>query len=193
MHDDEKQTLITDYVRGQCSAEDAARLEEAARTHAALASDIEFTKKLAETVKDSPRPPAPTELGWARLSKAIDRDGRQTAPERAWVYWRYAAMFLGAIAIGQTALLVVNQTNTTEPAYRTASASMDQHVLKVTFTQNAPEAEIRALFLSVNGDIVAGPSAMGVYAISFPDAKSKSDALAAFETSRTLIETVSEE
>lgn len=62
-------------------------------------------------------------------------------------------------------------------------------LLQMTFKPQATEIQIRALLTSVQGDLVAGPGALGVYIVRVPDGQSAA-ALAKLRQDRSAIESV---
>ncbi len=196
--DDEQDSRVTDFVRGKSSATEAKRLEADAAADPKLAAEIEFARKLKQAIGETAdaSDDGGSELGWARLSKAIDREVGAHPVAAAPAFWRYAALVLGAVALGQAAVLTTKIGARKEPTYVTASAGGashgdQQHTIKITFAPDAKEGEIRALFLSVDADIVSGPSAAGVYEVRLEDADAKATAKEVFEQSSSLIKTIS--
>ncbi len=62
-------------------------------------------------------------------------------------------------------------------------------LLQITFKPQATEAQIRSLLASVQGEIVAGPGALGVYAVRVPDRQGAA-ALEKLRSDTTTLDTV---
>jgi hypothetical protein len=62
-------------------------------------------------------------------------------------------------------------------------------LLQITFKPLATETQIRALLSSVQGEIVAGPGALGVYAVRVPD-RQGAVALAKLRSDSTTVDSV---
>lgn len=70
-----------------------------------------------------------------------------------------------------------------------SAPSATSTLLQITFKPQATEIQIRALLASVQGDLVAGPGALGVYIVRVPDGQSAA-ALAKLRQDRSVIESV---
>lgn len=98
---------------------------------------------------------------------------------------RSPALALGVAAVviaqaGVIGALLVNAPASQEPLSGTGSGvamPADQVFLTVAFNPRASELAIRTVLASANAQIVAGPSALGLYTVAVPSAKA--DSLAA--------------
>jgi hypothetical protein len=138
----------------------------------------------------------PSPAHFTRLMTRIDRESALTTVERCRLHIRQwieksRLAFQGmssplrwALAV-QTAVIVllaaaiVLQTSTAPPlSYRTLSdvvtdPTPDRAHIRVIFTDDMTERELRALLDTVQGTIVAGPSAMAVYTVAVPASASE--------------------
>lgn len=112
-------------------------------------------------------------FGWARLSRAIDRNAGARTRRRPWT-WQAAAAVLFAVALGQGAWIA-----TSSPDRFDLAANDGAVALQVAFRPDASEAELRALLSQIGAEIVAGPSALGLYDIAVADPASAQEVLAA--------------
>lgn len=70
-----------------------------------------------------------------------------------------------------------------------ANAPVGNTLLQITFKPQATEIQIRSLLASVQGDLVAGPGALGVYVVRVPDGQGTA-ALAKLNNDRSAIESI---
>ena len=73
------ETLIA-YVRGRLPEADAARIAAEATRRPDLAAEIALVRGLAGAADAEANAPVPGELGWARLSRALDAEPRAARP-----------------------------------------------------------------------------------------------------------------
>ena len=161
-------------VEAWLAEDDDARLE--AQGLAAIRADMQ-----AEDIR------SPGEFGLARLMRDVDRQQAAPAPapvlRRPWVWQAVAAVALAAF-LGQTwvaqqrgAELRYGLTNGLDASARFGLASgrdlpataAAAPVLVVAFAPTATEAQIRDLLLGAGVEIVAGPSALGLYRLAGED------------------------
>lgn len=123
---------------------------------------------------------------------------RETSPRRfaAWLadvttafQWQRTPVFARAAIVGQLALvaaltvaLVFGSAGEKDPEFTTVSGAQigDLHV---RFAPNVTESQVRALLLDVGGNIVEGPTALGLYTIDLADSVVEADAIAAIKGS----------
>lgn len=157
---------------------------EAERRERAFIAGIAAAKPDDEPLND---------FAWARLQRSI----RQEAAAAAAPWWRQsrvapwqlAASVAVALALGQ--LTMVSRVASDETAsYQTASASAALPTITVAFVPGATEESIRALLLEQSAEIVAGPSALGLYAIRPVGDATIDDVTAGLEEATDLIESV---
>jgi len=191
------------YVRGELSPAEARALEKDAAADNELAAEIALLNAVREQVRQMPDTDTAnnaTDLGWARLSKAIRAEKKGDAPSQFPVWrkplhwpqpvWRAAAVFLGIVAVGQSAVLVNFALNSEPARYVTASEKQTEGPIAViAFHGDAHEADIRELLLRVDAVIIDGPSALGVYRLRFASQDTLSDGLDIFEQSTEIVET----
>ncbi len=190
-------SLIPDYVNGTLSLDNKRIVETAAENDPSIAAEIEIYRSIGTAVKSGTDDYEPGAMGWARLSKAINQEERNltSAPKFSVPVsglWRYAAAILGIVALGQS-LLLINQGGQTDEqsTYITASESITaQNILKVAFVATSNEIAIRELLRSVDGNIVSGPSAIGLYELKFSDEKTMSTAREKLAEAKDIIESV---
>lgn len=123
---------------------------------------------------------SPGEFGLARLLRDVDRE--QTAPiaapaRRPWLWQAVAAVALAGL-IGQALLPAAT---TPEAGFEMAGAGGEVTfpTLTVAFAPDATESALRDLLLAQGAEIVAGPSALGLYQVRADDLAAVQAALAA--------------
>ncbi|MEL7217153.1 MAG: hypothetical protein AAGK01_01835, partial [Pseudomonadota bacterium] len=133
---------------------------------------------------------APGEFGWARIEREISRNAHNSAPAAAnddapfwkrprFAGWQVAASVAVAV-LGWQALVVpaITSAPADDPAAYTLAGggSEAEFTLRVSIQPNVTEADMRVLLGEVGAQIVDGPSAIGLYTLSFADAEAKSAA-----------------
>jgi anti-sigma factor RsiW len=178
--DDAGETVIA-YVRGRLTAEEASRLEAEAATRPELAAEIALTRGIVESFEAAARSPAPGELGWARLARAIEaeppRAAAPAAPRRA--LWPLAASAAAAVLVWQIAAVPLLTGPGEPPGYAPVSEAPAGFTLDVAFAPEAPEGAIRELLRTVGARVSDGPSAIGLWQLSFPSAEARDAAMEA--------------
>lgn len=186
--------LIPWYVNGSLPAEEREAVEEHLAGCLLCREEERFCRRTAEALQQagevapSPHPvqlarvmaridEAEAEHGRGRLRRLLDaiRSWRPfpVSPLRAMV----AAQL--AIAVLLVGLVVSQHRQPTAPAapappaeYRTLSdpeaPPAGSMRLRLLFTEDATEREIRQLLLGVGGEIVGGPSPLGAYTLEIP-------------------------
>jgi len=66
--------LIPAYLRGTLCDEQKARLENIAKDNASVAAEIEFQKRLIDSLKENEIDNSFNKAGWSRLAKAIKKE-----------------------------------------------------------------------------------------------------------------------
>lgn len=169
---------LMDFIAGRSSADAAAAVESAARLDPALAAEIAVMRATREAMRAGAAENTPGALGWARLSRAIDADIRAPAPKRRFAYWQVAAAAaVAAVAVWQTIAVPLlpgpggGYVAATGPTAGGPSAS-------VAFAAGATEAEIRSLLLEVGASVTGGPSAIGLWQVTFDSESARATGLA---------------
>ncbi|WP_262696189.1 hypothetical protein [Kordiimonas aquimaris] len=174
MTEDEKSAALLDYVKGRVSDDLRRNIDTVAQSDMNVAEEIAYYNGLASAVQ-KPAESAPfDELGWSRLVRDLDQEKQtDTAPIAANDnnrIWRFATAALAFIALGQATFFTIQDTGQNEQAtYETVSETSEGFSLQVTFTPNVTESEIRTLFLKTGANITRGPSALGIYEVTFKD------------------------
>ena len=174
---------LLDHVRGMASPKVSNRIDAMAARDPALRAELALMRGLGPALKadDAGRPPG--EFGWRRLEKAIRRGDAQhlAARPRQVVIWRAAAAILMVAVLGQAGYIITMPA--TEPAYRTAFGTAEDHVLGIAFAPGATAGEIGDLLRRTDARVIDGPSALGLYRVAFTSAEASDAAATQFRTS----------
>lgn len=168
------------FVRGRMARDAAQGVAKAVEADPKLAAELAFARGIAAALDaEASATPSPGALGWARLSRAIDAESSTAAPLRRWLPgWQTAAAAAAAVLLWQVIAVpfIMPDGAGFEPVGEAVDASVS-----VAFAADAPEGEIRALLRSVSGRVTDGPSALGLWQVSFEDETARDAALAALE------------
>lgn len=174
---DSDETLIA-YVRGRLPRPAADRIAAEAADRPALAAEIALMRGIASAVEEEQREPSPGEFGWARLSRAIDAEA--AAPARRPI-WQFAASAAAAILLWQVVAMPVIGSFTGGGGYSPVSRPSDDFTLQVAFAPGASEAAIRDLLREIGAQVSGGPSAVGLWQLSFENTRARDTGLARLE------------
>lgn len=193
-NDKDIKSLIPLYVSGQLEGADRLLVERAAASDPDVSSEIEFYRSISDAVKTASEDHSPGELGWARLSKAIGEEAQSATPapqaEPSWRGWKYVAAAMAVVAAGQAAVLTLPQAAMVADngeLYVPVSEEVSAFELQVIFQGSATAEQIQIALTEANGSISSGPSAIGLYRVSFKSQDAADAAKASFEANPALI------
>ncbi len=168
---DEIAALLPFHANGTLDGAERAEVDAALADDAGLRAELAALVAIRGTLQAEDAEPGPGEFGLARLMREIGREEAATAvsaPPQArggsgrLRIWQIAAAVALALFIGQSALLLRGEA----PGFGLAGGDAGAAGLTVAFSERATEAEIRALLLSADAEIVGGPSALGRYTVA---------------------------
>jgi anti-sigma factor RsiW len=181
---------VVAYVRGRLSVDEARRLEAEAASRPELAAEIALVRGIVGSFDAEAASPAPGELGWARLSRALDAEPARRPARRP--LWQLAAAAAAAVVVWQVAAVPL-LTPPAEVGYQPVTEQpADAPVLRVAFAPDATESEIRALLREVGASVTGGPSAIGLWQLGFADAAARDAGLARLQAA-PIVESVQAE
>jgi len=192
LSEDSLNELVLDYARGRASDDVRTAIESRLSEDQKLADQVAYLQGLHRAVSPLKQESPADELGWKRLSNAIAAEQSPVAANDNSRVWKYAAAALAVVAALQTAFLVQPSPQAPTETYVTASANdVDTPAVNVIFRPTAATEELTRVLNEVDGEIIAGPSAIGLYTVSFATETARDDAIAALEAETDLIESVS--
>lgn len=178
------------YLQGRLGAEDAARVEADLAERADLRADLAAMRAARDAMACERPEPAARAAGWDRLSAAIAAERRAPANDnRRFTLAQVAAIAAAAVLVVQIATLAVPTGD--EAGFVPASEATAGPALRVAFADDADIAAITALLGAVGAEVTAGPSAIGLYTLSFADEAAREAAEARLAERPDLVTTVS--
>lgn len=184
MRRDEIGPLLVFLANGTLKGEERARVEEAVSGDPELQAELEALRSIRSRMQEEEMPQSPGAFGRARLMREI---GRQQT-RLGWL-WPAAAAAVALLALQP-------MWDWRDDGLRLADGGVEVDsgpVLIVAFSGTATEAEIRALLLEFDLNIVAGPSALGLYRLAARDAAARDDALRRLSELPKIVESVEAE
>lgn len=180
--------LLPWYVSGTLSPAESTMLERHLTECSACRIDLAQCRQLAAVIQDREADWQPAPDGFARLMAGIDRletppvAAKAAAPGwltrmRDWlratpnpVRWTLA---LESMAVAALLLMVALPLRQAPVEYETLSSSIPTPATtgpraQVVFAATATISELHTLLRAIDGQIVAGPSALGVYTVALP-------------------------
>jgi anti-sigma factor RsiW len=153
--------LLPWYANGTLAGEERANVEAHLESCERCRQELALMYALRNSVKQLGAADAPAELGRRRLIREVKSD---RGIPHGW--WRPALAAAAVVIVVQT--LVLGTLLWPREAAITplgGTAVSGTALLQVRFVPTATEAEIRAALAEVNGTIVDGPGALGVYSV----------------------------
>ncbi len=149
---------------------------------------------IAGVAQARPEPEPLNDFAWARLQRSI-RQEPKTASAPWWrqaqvAPWQLAASVAVALALGQLTVTSQVASDDGAPVYETASATASLPTVTVAFVPGVTEETIRALLLEQSAEIVAGPSAIGLYSLRPSEESSIEELAHALEEALDIVESV---
>ena len=194
-------------LNGTLTADEQNALKAAIAADPALARELELHKRIREAVNQSaavpPRSSLPQFLN--RLAAESQRDVLRSSDNVATIErkvtpisqelrsrrgWKLAFAVAASLVVIQAAMLApfLKQSSSTLEPLSGASSAPAAANLQLTFKPEATEKQIRELLRANGIEIVAGPSALGVYSARAQDA---SAAVKAISANSAVVESVS--
>jgi len=180
------------YVNGTLQGSELQQVERHLANCVVCWGELAYQRGLSELVADSEDFPMSSERGWKEIVERIEADDSISshrgsvithwlqAPIRLWqqttpgvhgTLLAQAAAILLLVGFAVTGILFRSRGATPEPAYHTLSDDVapvtDSRLrIQLVFVPDTPEIEVRSVVASIGGDIVAGPSPLGVYTVA---------------------------
>jgi hypothetical protein len=150
--------------RGTLTGGEREHLESALREDPALREELDFTEALRAGAKAAEPEASDDDLGWPRLRRAVRRERRNERIQR----WSRPVLAVAASLALIVQVGIVSGWLGSEEGSRLAG-SPEAH-LQIRFESDANEAAIRELLRGIQGSIVEGPGASGLYRVTLAQA-----------------------
>lgn len=186
--------LLPWYVNGTLPEDDRRRIERLIQQSPEMRAEVHWLQSVRQHMRDAV-PSHAGDAGLTRLRALIqaEQSGAVTPlsarKARPWLNWplpmALAATFVFSVVV---TFYLPSREGTLEPLSG-QSATASTVIVQVTFKASAPEGEIHQLISSVQGEIVSGPGALGVYSLRVQRARAE-QALAALRARKDLVDSV---
>lgn len=168
--------LLPEYVNDSLDKDIRDIIDEAIKTDEAIRLELEFLNSVRKSIKEE-KIISPTEWGLARLKKSLNhheteqkdfvaKKNTPVSSSKSNAFWKNIALAASVAFVLQSCYLLQNKLGIDEE-YRTLSTVELKDTIKVQFKDNASELQIRRLLINLDGNIIKGPSAIGIYNIQF--------------------------
>ena len=192
LSDEVRSARLLDYVQGRLTTKEQEEIDTAILNDPKWAEELAYYKGLSDAAEPAPVP-AGQEFGWARLSKAIDQEAASVAEPVIAAndnnpFWKLAAFALGFVAIVQAGFLIIGNSApiSDEPIYIPVAQTAHLEA-RIIFADSAQSADIITLLQGINAEIVAGPSAIGLYDIRFTTEALRDEGLEELRSAKSII------
>lgn len=191
--------LLPFYANGTLNEQETRQAEAALKKNPSLKKELAYLRELREALRSVPHENSPGEHGLKRLQKAIKAENaehpaiataRNKIAKEQNLFWPVIAVAACFLLLLQTVYIAAPRPSPSEEltaAGGSHSALAGKTVLNVTFVPDAREENIRRLLLSLEAQIVEGPSALGLYKVAVP--KKAENILEKLRAHKNLIET----
>lgn len=193
---DRFEELLPWYVNGSINAEDRAFVERHLAEHPEAQAELDWYRSLSARIQDS-APAVPATIGLAKVMTLI-RGDQPTLAERFNAFFggfglRPAMAFAGLAVIAAQGGFIFNlmgsmKDDANEIRALKAVQVVEGPMLKLNFTPDAKEADIRFLLMSVQGSLAGGPGQLGDYFVRVP--AGKEEAIAAQLKTAPIVQSV---
>jgi anti-sigma factor RsiW len=179
----EIEQLLPFLANGTLEGAERDAVEAAVAGDPALQSELTALRAIRETLQ-AEEAFSPGDMGLARLMRAVDDEQVTHQPSSRPYIWQFAAAMLLAVVVGQALWFAQPDGG---PGYELAGRA----AFEISVVETTPEADLRALLLQAGVEIIAGPSALGLYALQPLEGVTETEARAVLQAS-PLIESLSD-
>jgi hypothetical protein len=179
-------TLLLPFLaNGTLEGAELAQVKVAVNNDPALATELAALKNMRATMQAEDAGFSPGELGLARLMRDVDTPSAQSIAPRARI-WQIAAAVLLAVTIGQTTLLM----RPDDSGHGFELAGETPAAFTITVAPDTTEFALRALLLDAEVEIIAGPSALGIYHLALLEGADINTAKARLQAAPDIIDSL---
>ena len=188
--------LVPRYLRGELSTQERADFDLFVDNNPDFKAEIEFQRNLM-AARPEDNTSADMEFGWAKLSRSIDAldeaampspqaANDSVAPSRFSHMWKVAAAALACLSIGQGLYI----SNSKAPEYQLASEEeLQGTTLQLSFNADVSFKQASDLIAGHNAQIIAGPSKLGIYTLSFTENENCLSMISTLTSKDSLVDT----
>lgn len=190
----DRDDLVLAYVQGRLPEAERGAFDARLSAEPDLAAEVAALQAMRDAFAQADAEIAPDQ-GWARLEAAIDAAPPAAANVNAPLrlpLWQVGGLIAASLALWQVAVVPTLGPGL-EPGFETVGAPTQADVLQVLFAPGADVSAVTALLRDVGGTVVDGPSAIGLYRVSFSSAEALGTAREALTARTDLIEMVTVE
>jgi hypothetical protein len=166
--------LLPWYLNGTLEGAELAAVEALLLRSAEAREELEVLRRLTAAVREQEQAQhaeqaPPFELGWARLQRSLQQEGRPV-PRRDW--WKPGLAAAAALVVALQ-LGILMRPAPTDSDWRLLGGGQEQllsggYRVQLRFVEHAQWQQIRALLLELDAVLVDGPSALGVVQVHVP-------------------------
>jgi hypothetical protein len=156
--------LLPWYVNDTLTDEERSGLEEHLKRCEQCRREVEYLKALRSQVKATSDLAPYGELGLKRLLSDIKKEA-QTPRRFAFQRWQPALAIAASLIIMVQSFFLYNYWQQSEAITTLSGPVQGGEVLQVSFAPDANETQIRKVLQSVEGSIIDGPGAIGIYRV----------------------------
>lgn len=167
------------YVNDTLDERERREVEAALEADPALKREARFLQALRGTLQAGSES-TPGEFGLARLKRDIVRERQAEVPEKpARSGWKLTAVAASLLVVLQAGVMfsMVSAPPERDVYVPFSGPAAEGPVIQLTFRPETTEAQIRAAVNAVDGILVGGPGALGVYYLALPGNASVEPAL----------------
>ncbi|HEX9626740.1 MAG TPA: zf-HC2 domain-containing protein [Acidiferrobacterales bacterium] len=183
---DHPDDLLPWYANDTLAGAERERVEAHLSACPRCRDELKLLKMVRAGVQSTPVEP-PTEFGLKRLLRDVRREAPHTARPRLW--WQ-PALAAAALVIVIQGMLLINLWPRDSGIVPLGEPPIAH--LQVRFAPQATEAEMRAVLAAVDGVIVDGPGALGLYRIRLTGGADSEAVASALHTLRAQAPVVAE-
>ena len=159
--------LLPWYLNGTLKPDERLRVETHLRDCGECSREFEQVRALRETVVEAGnQTPEPSPFLFTRALARVEEYEREKARPR---WWQFSPRLLRAVMLAQClAILVLGGWLVRERGFLTATGPSAGSRIVLGFQDGVPEQAMRQVLLEIRGNIVSGPSALGLYTVQMP-------------------------
>jgi len=178
---DEKLIL---HVNGSLDDNEKDAVDALVKQDDELQKEQIFLETLRRGIKDNDRGyDSPGEFGLTRLKRDIQQQTNRTEAKQNKnpLFWKRIAITASVVCSLQLAFNLTQNPIPADINMQTLSSPSSGATLQIMFSGSASADQIRAAILEIDGSIIAGPSALGIYRVELPQNSDPQRALAVLQ------------